>query len=307
MNTIQTNTNNISTYKVSNLPPAELNSSATQLSVSQKTSKVNLNSVVYIKSTSTPELTSAGIASRNINETTALIQSIDDSAQAVEGKLNEMKNLAVRGTGCACQAMQRQLESIKDIANNFSWNGRNYMVGDGQNDQSTSALDLVVDTANEKTENLKLTFKSFNPMSAVDTDGSIDPVKPNLPDLNKSAGTDTHAYGDAAMYSGLNKDDYLHIHNESIRNHTILQLTRATDGITAERARLASYINQLTHLQEKIQPEGLNANQQRNQILDIEYAKGITEISKTEILKNSSVAIMAQANHEGKNLAQLLN
>ena len=307
MNTIQTNTNNISTYKVSNLPPAELNSSATQLSVGQKTLKVNLNSVVYIKSTSTPELTSAGIASRNINEATALIQSIDDSAQVVEGKLNKMKNLAVRGTGCACQTMQRQLESIKDIANNFSWNGRNYMVGNGQNDQSTTALDLVVDTANEKTENLKLTFKSFNPMSAVDTDGSIDPVKPNLPDLNKSAGTDTHAYGDAAMYSGLNKDDYLHIHNESIRNHTILQLTRATDGITAERARLASYINQLTHLQEKIQPEGLNANQQRNQILDIEYAKGITEISKTEILKNSSVAIMAQANHQGKNLAQLLN
>ena len=307
MNTIQANTNNISTYKVSNLPPAELNSSATQLSVGQKTSKVNLNSVVYIKSTSTPELTSAGIASRNINEATALIQSIDDSAQVVEGKLNKMKNLAVRGTGCACQTMQRQLESIKDVANNFSWNGRNYMVGNGQNDQSTTALDLVVDTANEKTENLKLTFKSFNPMSAVDTDGSIDPVKPNLPDLNKSAGTDTHAYGDAAMYSGLNKDDYLHIHNESIRNHTILQLTRATDGITAERARLASYINQLTHLQEKIQPEGLNANQQKNQILDIEYAKGITEISKTEILKNSSVAIMAQANHQGKNLAQLLN
>ena len=307
MNTIQTNTNNISTYKVSNLPPAELNSSATQLSVSQKTSKVNLNSVVYIKSTSTPELTSAGIASRNINEATALIQSIDDSAQVVEGKLNEMKTLAVRGTGCACQAMQRQLESIKDVANNFSWNGRNYMVGDGQNDQSTSALDLVVDTANEKTENLKLTFKSFNPMSAVDTDGSIDPVKPNLPDLNKSAGTDTHAYGDAAMYSGLNKDDYLHIHNESIRNHTILQLTRATDGITAERTRLASYINQLTHMQEKVQPGDLDPNKKTNQILDIEYAKGITEISKTEILKNLSVAIMAQTNHQGKNLAQLLN
>ena len=93
---------------------------------------------------------------------------------------------------------------------------------------------------------IQIELKSFHPHSAIDRDGQFhgNPAAPNLPDLNKTAGTDTHVYGDAALYHGHPltgapyKEGHLHGDNRDAIDHTIIQLDRAISGLTAERARL---------------------------------------------------------------------
>ena len=270
-------------------------------------SESNLNSQVYINiSVTNKTLMSAELASRNINDATSLIQSIEENAALIENKLGDMKALAIQG-GCACKALRKIQESIKDVSNNFLWNGKNFMEGGGENNQKTTALNMTIATGGETKENLQLSFKSFNPLSAVDTNGSLEPTIPNLPDLNKSSGTDTHAYGDAALYSKLNKDAYLHIHTKAMREQAVIQIDRAIDGIQSERERLAGYLKQLKNLSENNQDNALSKNEYMSQKIGIKQADQLAVYLKNEILISPVNANLTQINISPNALSRLLN
>ena len=66
------------------------------------------------------------------------------------------------------------------------------MIGGGEGNQETTTLKINVEVEPTSNKTLEIELKSFDPMSAVDTSGELEPVTPNLPDLNKSTGTDSH-------------------------------------------------------------------------------------------------------------------
>ena len=268
----------------------------------------NLNSQIYIKTTSTNRaLVSAELAVRNINNATALVQSVEETAALIESKFIDMKALAVQDGGCACQAMREAQESIRDISNSFSWNGENLMEGGGENNQETTLRNFTVATGEDTKDNLQLSFKSFNPMSAVDTDGSLEPVSPNLPDLNRSSGTDTHAYGDAALYSKTNEDAYLHTHTNAMREQAVLQIGRAIEGIQNERERLGGYLEQLRNISGKDQNELLKRNKYISQDLNIGKANHLAKSLKNEILRIPNDVRLALLNINPSTFNGLLN
>ena len=143
-----------------------------------------------------------------------------------------------------------------------------------------------------------------------------DPAAPNLPDLNKTAGTDTHVYGDAALYHGSTryfntgapyKEGHLHGDNRDAIDHTIIQLDRAISGLTAERARLGGFLSRLSHMADNVTNEILNSRVRKSQIEDTDVASQIAEFSKREILKQTSMAMLTQINRKGSELLELLN
>ena len=244
---------------------------------------------------------------QKVNNAISLVQSIDASAAIIESTLNEMKTLAMRNSGCGCQAMKRAQESIRDVANNFSWGGINYMVGGGQSDQTTTLMKINVPIGNDPKDDLEISLKSFDPMSAVDTDGELAPEIPNLPNLNKSEGTDTHVYGDAAMYSGLNEDRFLHTHTQAMRDNAIIQLTRALEGITDERERLANYLADLNLLAEDSQEKIWGNDIKVARILDPMHAIELAESSISQMLQGSTTTLLKLFESSESKLQILLN
>ena len=280
----------------------------TQLPINNTQSKRNLGSQISIKAESiNSNLITAELTTRNVNEATALIQSVQDAATLIENKFVDMKALAIQNSGCNCQAMRKTQESIRDISNSFSWNGTNFLAGGGENNQKTTLRNFTVSTDGDTKNDIQIGFKSFNPMSAVDTDGSLEPLVPNLPDLNKSAGTDTHAFGDAALYSKLNEDAYLHTHTNAMKEQAIIQISRAIDGIKSERERLSGFLKRLNNISENNQGQTSNKSKYTSQIVGSNQADRIATYLKTEILSNSTDAKLTQLNIKSADFNRLLN
>jgi len=304
MNQIQPNIPNSVSYQNNYQRPTE---PVISLPIKNIQSESSLISKDYIKTGATNKaLMNAELVSRNINNAMSLVQSVEETAALIENKFGDMKALAIQG-GCACQTMRKIQESIKDISNDFLWNGKNFMEGGGENNQKTTARKMTITTGGETKDNLQLSFKSFNPLSAVDTDGSLEPTIPNLPDLNRSSGTDTHAYGDAALYSKLNKDAYLHIHTKTMREQAVIQIDRAIDGIQSERERLVDYLKQLNNLSETNQTNALNKKEYMNQKIGTKQADQLAVYLKNEILGSPVNKNLEQLNISPTALKRLLN
>lgn len=292
---IQTNDTAGTSYRPPNFQNQNAIGSINQLSADRTLPTAAPNSSTYIQASSaTSSLRNLSLNTQNINDAMGLVQSVDSSASEIEGKLYDMQAIAMKETQCACQQIKKAQESIKDIANNFSWNERNFMIGGGENDETTTTLNYNLSTTSADT--LRMSFKSFNPKSAVDTGGRTEPKTPNLPDLNSSTGTDTHAYGNAALYSNLNAKNHLHVHSKAARDNAIIQINRAIDGVKSERSRLAMYLEELNLLAEKSQKKSFNQNIEINEMGNTEQAHRIAEISKSGMAENMPLAILAQAN-----------
>lgn len=280
----------------------------TQLPINNTQSTRNLSSQISIKAESiNSNLITAELTTRNVNEATALIQSVQDAATLIENKFVDMKALAIQNSGCNCQAMRNAQESIRDISNSFSWNGTNFLAGGGENNQKTTLRNFTVSTDGDTKNDIQIGFKSFNPMSAVDTDGSLEPLVPNLPDLNKSAGTDTHAFGDAALYSKLNEDAYLHTHTNAMKEQAIIQISRAIDGIKSERERLSGFLKRLNNISETNSNKTSNKDRYEEKIIDANQAGRIATNLKNEILSSSTDVKLSQLSIGSAEVSRLLN
>ena len=280
----------------------------TQLPINNTQSKRNLGSQISIKAESiNSNLITAELTTRNVNEATALIQSVQDAATLIENKFVDMKALAIQNSGCNCQAMRKAQESIRDISNSFSWNGTNFLAGGGENNQKTTLRNFTVSTDGDTKNDIQIGFKSFNPMSAVDTDGSLEPLVPNLPDLNKSAGTDTHAFGDAALYSKLNEDAYLHTHTNAMKEQAIIQISRAIDGIKSERERLSGFLKRLNNISETNSNKTSNKDRYEEKIINANQAGRIATNLKNEILSSSTDVKLSQLSIGSAEVSRLLN
>ena len=328
MNTIRTNIAAISTHNALRMHSLRSIESMEQLSTGKKLSVSRSNSSVHVQSSSnTAALRSLEMAARSINDAISLFNSIDVTASNIQNSLIDMRTVAMSESdllqntywgdkGKICDYFQQVEEGIIDMVNGHSWNGQNFMTGGGENNHATTTLNFSFNAGGSDTsDNIQIELKSFHPHSAIDRNGQFhgNPAAPNLPDLNKTAGTDTHVYGDAALYHGHPltgapyKEGHLHGDNRNAIDHTIIQLDRAISGLTAERARLGSFLSRLSHMADNVTDEILNARVHKSQIEDTDVARQVAEFSKREILKQTSMAMLAQINRQGSELIELLN
>ena len=328
MNTIRTNIAAISTHNALRMHSLRSIESMEQLSTGKKLSVSNPNSSVHVQSSkNTAALRSLEIAARSINDAISLINSIDVTASNIQNSLIDMRTVAMSESdllqntywgdkGKICDYFQQVEEGIIDMVDGHSWNGQNFMTGGGENNHTTTTLNFSFNAGGSDTsDNIQIELKSFHPHSAIDRDGQFhgNPAAPNLPDLNKTAGTDTHVYGDAALYHGHPltgapyKEGHLHGDNRDAIDHTIIQLDRAISGLTAERARLGGFLSRLSHMADNVTIVILNSRVRKSQIEDTDVASQVAEFSKREILKQTSIAMLTQINRKGSELLELLN
>jgi flagellin len=310
INTISTNITSLTAYNALKIQNAATANIMTELASGSLTLHKGAGSSSYVRAANSMNMVhSLGATLDGINSAISLVRSVDVAANNILDKLGHMMQLSMtvqdtqdRGwfgdQGFVCRAMFQAQESIKDIALRFNFNGQNFMIGGGENNHTTTVRNVQVRTGETAADTFNMVFKSFNPRSAVDTNGQYAAPRaaPNLPNLNATAGTDTHAYGDAAMYYGQSDGRYLHTDTPAITDHTMLQLDRAIDGVVAERSRLAAYINRLESAAETALSAKHQVKNTASRLMDTNYATKAAALAKSQILQEASTAMLAQAN-----------
>ncbi len=243
------------------------------------------------------ELQRADIASlqqgaRNANDAISLIQTADGALQTIDEQLIRMKELAEQAaTGTYDSTQRLMIESeyqalaseITRIANATDFNGIKLLDGslsgahDGSKMKATGALKVHFGTANDSAEDYYYIEIGDSTASAL-----------GLGNASKA--------GDAGFT----------VSTQSQAQAALVAVTQAIVSKDKIRAHLGSTQNRLeaTISNLNIQAENLQAAESR--ISDVDVATEMTEFVRNQILTQSAVAMLSQANSLPKMAMQLI-
>ena len=80
----------------------------------------------------------------------------------------------------------------------------------------------------------------------------------------------------------------------------------ALDYVAAERSNLGAIQNRLTHTIDNLTNIVTNTESSQSKILDADYAKETTELTRTQIIQQAATAMLAQANQSAQVVLELL-
>lgn len=107
--------------------------------------------------------------------------------------------------------------------------------------------------------------------------------------------------GTSSTYTGLNS-----LVAQSSANTAISQLDAAIETVSTTRGQLGAYQNRLDHMIQSLGVASENAGAANSRIRDADVAKAVSEMVRTQILQQSTMAVLAQANQAPQMALQLL-
>lgn len=108
------------------------------------------------------------------------------------------------------------------------------------------------------------------------------------------------------MDSGELGVDALDISNAADAQAAMLGIDSAITTIDNWRAEYGAKINRLTYASDNISNVLINTTESRSRILDTDYAKASSELSRTQIIQQAATAVLAQANTDQQTVLKLL-
>ena len=229
------------------------------------------------------------VAMRNANDGISLIQTAESSLGSISNILQRMRELAVQadnGTYSstdkdALQSEMAQLVSeIKNIAENTHFNGIKLLDGLG------GPVGLHIGDGASDT-------LSFNLMNAkTDTIGGYSTTL---------AGASTTLFIKDITVNGAAQDDTL-----SNAQVAIGVIDKALDEVSSKRAEFGALQNRLEFTIDNLNSAKTNTESARSRIEDADMAAEASNMTKQNVLVQSSVAMLTQANQAPQQVLQLL-
>ncbi|MFN5098503.1 flagellin [Limnohabitans sp.] len=108
------------------------------------------------------------------------------------------------------------------------------------------------------------------------------------------------------MDAGVLDVDALDISTSADAQSAMLSIDSAISTIDNWRAEYGAKINRLTYASDNITNVLLNTTESRSRILDTDYAKASSELSRTQIIQQAATAVLAQANTDQQTVLKLL-
>jgi flagellin len=125
----------------------------------------------------------------------------------------------------------------------------------------------------------------------------------DLADFGKNGSITNEITGDV----DLNVDERTaRINTRESATEVLRMLDDAMDKINATRAQMGAVMNRLQYAMDNLSNVSMNQEASRSQILDADYAKASTELSKSQIMQQAATAVLAQANMSQQTVLQLL-
>ena len=98
----------------------------------------------------------------------------------------------------------------------------------------------------------------------------------------------------------------LSIETQSDSQSALGAIDFALDYVAAERSNLGAIQNRLTHTIDNLTNIVTNTESSQSKILDADYAKETTELTRTQIIQQAATAMLAQANQSAQVVLELL-
>lgn len=217
-------------------------------------------------------------AIRNANDGISMLQSTEGALQEVTNMLQRMRELAVQSANDTNTSVDRgylQLEvvalqaEISRIAANTQWNGMNITNSWASANLSSAAFQVGANAS----QIINFAFKDVAAMTGVAT----------------AIGTTTLSIG-----------------NVTAANSALASIDEGIAAIDGYRASLGANMNRLTYAADNLTNISTNSSAARSRILDTDYAKAASELSRTQIIQQAATAVLAQANVDQQSVLKLL-
>ena len=235
-------------------------------------------------------------AEQNIGDGISMVQTAEGALSIVQDNLQRIRELVVQaenGTNSdnELDAIQREINArvttIDDISNETQFNGLNLLDGSlGNNVAGVTATDFALQTGADNNQTTQIDFDAFiiDITGADAQDGLNAGAAFNLEDLNVSTATGsvgpqsapgTPGAATAAPLTGI---DFM------------------LDNISTMRSELGATQNSLESKAEYLNVAKENASASRSRIRDVDVASESSEMVKSQILQQTSAAMLSQAN-----------
>jgi len=217
-------------------------------------------------------------AERNANYNINLMATAEGALQTIDDQLIRLRSLAVQASNGALTSTDRvalnteyeQLTSeITRIASTVNYNGLNLLNGDFSNGGGNTGIKFHIGTRNEIAQ---------------------DYYYVHLADMTASA----------LRIEGLDITNTLNAQN------AIDSIDAAIELKDAERTRIGAYVNRLSNTIQNLQIARENATASESQIRDADIAAEMSEFVRSQILMQTGVSMLAQANMIPQIVSQLV-
>ncbi|VWX35917.1 flagellin N-terminal helical domain-containing protein [Exiguobacterium oxidotolerans] len=236
-------------------------------------------------------------AEQNVLDGISMVQTLEGGMSETHNLLQRMRELAVQaGNGTLAPedrtAIQEEINQLTNevsrIAQTTQFNGKDLLTGNFSTDDNA----IFIQTNAGANEGISLTIDDMRAQSI----GISSTVQPNADvrklDVPSVAGTPEYA---------------LSMMTEQDANDAISRYTQAIDTISQQRSKLGAIQNRFEAMSSVLSVSKENLTASESRIRDTDMAREMMEYAKYNILNQSGMAMIAQANALPQGVLQLLN
>ncbi len=266
-------------------------SNSLNTSIARLSSGLRVNSArddaagLAIASRMTAQIRGFDQAQRNANDGVSLLQVADGALGKIGDNLQRMRELAVQAKNGTLNTTDREnldreytelASEVERIAEGSQFNG---------NDIFTSAnksVSLQIGTGNATNDTLSV----------------------NLTDNGTSTGNDLVTVMGGA---GNIANDLGRVDTSGNATTAITNLDAQIDNVTNLRATMGAGLSRLEQVSESLQTNSANLQSARGRIMDADFAKETTNLTRSQILQQAGTAMLVQANAQAQGVLSLLS
>ena len=241
-------------------------------------------------------------AARNANDGISLAQTAEGALQETTNILQRMRELAVQGANDTNSASDRAsiqaeidqlVEEIDRIAGTTKFNGKAVINGDFATAPATFQVGANSDSGENKTEVISFNIASAKAAdlktTATTTTTMVDTDSDGTPDTEETTTTTTD------LTAGVGKTN-VQVTDNTAAQTAIKNIDGALAAVDAIRGGLGAVQNRFESTIANLNNSAENISAARSRILDADIAQETSAMTKSNILQQAGVAILAQAN-----------
>jgi len=243
------------------------------------------------------------MARRNASDGVSLIQTAEGGLNEVGNILSRLRELAVQGSSDTVGDTERgflnkefsQLKNeITRIAKSTEYNGT-LLIGGELGDAEPS---LAARSNNYPLE-IQIGKNYFESVDSKDQASPVNVLRIDLQDINSTVGEEGLNLGEGA-------EDGAQVANKESAQASIEMLDTAITKVSGYRSTLGAIQNRLNSAMSNLSVQAENANAANSRIRDTDFADESAKLTQTNILKQSGVAVLGQANQTPQLALRLL-
>ena len=243
------------------------------------------------------------MARRNASDGVSLIQTAEGGLNEVGNILSRLRELAVQGSSDTVGDTERgflnkefsQLKNeITRIAKSTEYNGTLLIGGElGDAEPNLAAR------SNAYPLEIQIGKNYFESVDSKDQASPVNVLRIDLQEINSTVGEDGLNLGDSA-------EDGAQVARKENAQTSIEMLDSAITKVSGYRSTLGAIQNRLNSAMSNLSVQAENANAANSRIRDTDFADESAKLTQTNILKQSGVAVLGQANQTPQLALRLL-